>query len=259
MGWAVFVPDILRRRIDDMWEFIRAHPLHPRIVRRLEDTCFYRIIEIGRLPFNCAFITAMIERWKLEMHTFHLSIGEITITLQDVEILFGLSVDGLPVAYPHALREYTGLHYLEMLQWLIGFRPAEETALSGASRLQLTPVRQHMEAMDAYITGDSPVLLIDRYMIFFMLLMFGRVLFPNTSENLFSLRFLHHLERLANLPRYNWGAVVLGFLHRQMRWASMGTQRDVTRFLPLLQAIRLYLFYQLGLQMQQHTDEEAAF
>nr|XP_009629375.1 serine/threonine-protein phosphatase 7 long form homolog [Nicotiana tomentosiformis] len=109
------------RHIDDMWEFIGAHPLHPRIVRRLQDTGFYRIIEIGRLQFDWALITAMIELWRPETHTFHLPIGEATITLKDVEVLFGLPVDGLTVAYPHALREYTGLHYMQMLQRLTGY------------------------------------------------------------------------------------------------------------------------------------------
>ncbi|XP_019260283.1 PREDICTED: serine/threonine-protein phosphatase 7 long form homolog [Nicotiana attenuata] len=103
------------RRIDDMWEFIRDHPLHPRIVRRLQDTGFYGIIEIGRFQFDWPFITAMIERWQSETCTFHLPIDEATITLEDVEVLFWLSVDGLPVAYLYALRDYRGLDYLHML------------------------------------------------------------------------------------------------------------------------------------------------
>nr|XP_009613141.1 serine/threonine-protein phosphatase 7 long form homolog [Nicotiana tomentosiformis] len=182
-----------------MREFIRAHPLHPRIVRHLQDTGFYRIIEIGRLQFDWVLIMTMIEWRRPETHTFYLPIGEATIMLEDVEVLFGLPVDGLPVAYWHALRDYMGLYYLHMLQRLTRFQPAEETALSGASRLQLTPVRQHLEAMDAEITDDSPP------------------------------------ERLDDLPGYSWGADVLGYMYRQMCRASMGTQRDVAGFLPLLQ------------------------
>nr|XP_016515058.1 PREDICTED: serine/threonine-protein phosphatase 7 long form homolog [Nicotiana tabacum] len=152
----------------------------------------------------------MIEWWRLETHTFHLPFGEATITLEDVEVLFGLPVDGLPVAYPHALRDYRGVHYLHMLQRLTGFQPAEPTTLSGAIRLHLTPVRQHLAAMDAEIMDDSPPEDIDRHTRLMMLLMLGGVLFSNTSENLVSLRFLHYLERLDDLPGYNWGAVVLG-------------------------------------------------
>uniref|UniRef100_A0A1S4A7C0 Serine/threonine-protein phosphatase 7 long form homolog n=1 Tax=Nicotiana tabacum TaxID=4097 RepID=A0A1S4A7C0_TOBAC len=185
------------RRVDDMWDFLRAHPLHPCIVRRLQDTGFYRIVEIGRLQLDWSLITALIERWRPEKHTFHLSIGEATITLQDVEVLYGLPVDGHPVALQNAIRDYMGLQYLEMLQRLTGFQPPDKTALIGASRLQLTPVRQYLEAMHADITDDTPELHIHRYM--------------------------------------SWGAVVLGYLYRQMCLASMGTQRDVAGFLPLLQ------------------------
>ncbi|XP_009598582.1 serine/threonine-protein phosphatase 7 long form homolog [Nicotiana tomentosiformis] len=197
-----------------MWEFIRDYPLHPCIVRRLQDTGFYMIIEIGRLQFDWALITSMIERWRSETHTFHLPIGEDTIMLEDVEVLFGLSVDGLPVTYPLALRDYRGVHYLHMLQRLTSFQPTEPTVLSKASHLQLTPVRQHMVAIDAEITDDSPPEDMDRHTRLLLLLMFGGVQFPNTSKNLVSLRFLHHLERLDDLPGYNWGAAVLGYMYR---------------------------------------------
>ncbi|XP_075106766.1 serine/threonine-protein phosphatase 7 long form homolog [Nicotiana tabacum] len=128
------------RRVDDMWDFLRAHHLPPRIVRCLQDTGFNRIVEIGRLQLDWSLITTLIERWRPEMHTFHLSIGEATIMLQDVEVLYGLPVDGQPVALPNAIREYTGLQYLEMLQRLTGFQPPDETVLVRASHLQLTPV-----------------------------------------------------------------------------------------------------------------------
>nr|XP_009772554.1 PREDICTED: serine/threonine-protein phosphatase 7 long form homolog [Nicotiana sylvestris]XP_016467626.1 PREDICTED: serine/threonine-protein phosphatase 7 long form homolog [Nicotiana tabacum] len=171
-------------RIEDMWEFIRDHPLHPCIVRRLQGTSFYRIIEISRLKFKWALIIAMIEQWRPETHTFHLPIGEATIMLEDMEVLFGLPIDSIHVSYPHTLRDCTGEDYLHMLQRLIGFQTTKPTVLSGASRLQLTPVRQHLVAMDAKITDDSPPEDIDQHPILLLLMMFGGILFLNTSENL---------------------------------------------------------------------------
>ncbi|XP_019250870.1 PREDICTED: serine/threonine-protein phosphatase 7 long form homolog [Nicotiana attenuata] len=126
----------------------------------------------------------MIEWWRPEAHTFDLPIGEATITFEDLEVLFGLPVDGLP----------------------------------------LTPVWQYLEAIDAEITDDSPPEDINRHTrLLLLLLLFGGVVFSNTLGNLVSLRFLHHLERLDDLPGYSWGAAVLGYLYRQMCRACMGT------------------------------------
>ncbi|XP_070032906.1 serine/threonine-protein phosphatase 7 long form homolog [Nicotiana tomentosiformis] len=202
------------RRVDDMWDFLKGKVLHPCVVRRLQDTGFYRILEIGRLQLDWSLITALIERWQPETHIFYLTIGEATITLHDVEVIYGLPVDGHPVSLPHAMRELTGGHYLDMLQQLTSYRPQEETALAGASRLQLTTIRDHLEVLHPHITGDTPKLHIHRYTRLLLLLMFEGVLFPNTSGNLVILRFLHHLERLDDLPQYNWGAAVLAYLYR---------------------------------------------
>jgi len=35
-----------------------------------------------------------VERWPLETQTFHLSVGECTVTLQDVQVLWGVPIDG---------------------------------------------------------------------------------------------------------------------------------------------------------------------
>ncbi|XP_019238173.1 PREDICTED: serine/threonine-protein phosphatase 7 long form homolog [Nicotiana attenuata] len=102
------------RRPDDLWDFLRERAFHPRVVERLITTGFYRIFEIGRLQLDWSLITALIERWRPEMHTFHLPTREATIMLQDVQVLYGLRVDGLAVALPHYQTAYGGIaprHY----------------------------------------------------------------------------------------------------------------------------------------------------
>lgn len=51
----------------------------------------------------------------------YLPIREDTITLYNLEVLFGLPVDGFDVYYLPAVREYKRHGYLEMLQRLNGF------------------------------------------------------------------------------------------------------------------------------------------
>ena len=38
-------------------------------------------------------ISALVERWWPKTHTFHLPHGEMSITLQDVEVILGLPID----------------------------------------------------------------------------------------------------------------------------------------------------------------------
>jgi hypothetical protein len=43
-------------------------------------------------------LTALIDRWRLETHTFHLPCGEITVMLQDVAMILSLPIDGAPIS-----------------------------------------------------------------------------------------------------------------------------------------------------------------
>ncbi|XP_019240024.1 PREDICTED: serine/threonine-protein phosphatase 7 long form homolog [Nicotiana attenuata] len=220
------------RRPDDLCEFIAEHPFHPRVVEMLQTSGLYTIFQLGRMQLDWSLITSLVERWRPETHTFHLPTGEATITLQDVQVLYGLRVEGRAFALPHHWRGMTRAQLADMMGQLTGSRPQGDR---GGSRVALSFIRDQMAVLHPDITHETEHLWIQRYTRLALLLLFGCVLFPDTSGNKVSMRFLHCLEQLDELPQYSWGATVLAYLYRSMCRASVGPAVDICGFLPLLQ------------------------
>ncbi|KAG8485522.1 hypothetical protein CXB51_019052 [Gossypium anomalum] len=75
-------------------------PPSPLIEDYLREAGFWHVAMIGRgCKLDPKLISALIERWRPETHTFHLPCGECTITLKDVHLQLGLPVDGDAVTW----------------------------------------------------------------------------------------------------------------------------------------------------------------
>ena len=55
---------------------------------------------VPSIQLDHALIIAFVERWHPETHSFHLPHGEMTITLQDVEVIMGLPIEGEAMVGP---------------------------------------------------------------------------------------------------------------------------------------------------------------
>ena len=55
---------------------------------------FYGIYRLGHIMIDWLLITCLVERWRPKTHTFHVPVGEMTITFQDVNIILGLCIEG---------------------------------------------------------------------------------------------------------------------------------------------------------------------
>nr|XP_009763174.1 PREDICTED: serine/threonine-protein phosphatase 7 long form homolog [Nicotiana sylvestris] len=179
------------------------HHFHVRVVTRLQATGFYTIFWIGRMQLDWSLITALVEWWRPKTHTFQLPTREATITLEDVQVLYGLRVDGRAVALPQYIRSMTRGQYLDMMGQYTGYRPQGDAVQRGGSRVALSAIKDHMTFLHPDITGETKNLHIERYTRLSLLLLFGGVLFPNTSGSLVSMRFLHHLQQLDDLLLYS--------------------------------------------------------
>ncbi|RYR55326.1 hypothetical protein Ahy_A06g030566 isoform B [Arachis hypogaea] len=74
--------------------------LHDRIMPYLDSAGLLHVARVNDYWFKLdePRISAFVERWRPETHTFHMPFGECTVTLQDVAYQFGLPVDGFLVS-----------------------------------------------------------------------------------------------------------------------------------------------------------------
>ena len=86
---------------------------------------------------------AFVEQWRLETHTFHLPHGETTITLQDVEVLLGIPIDG------EAIVGTTDLKWAAKCQSMLGIA-TNSTVLKG----QRIKIKKLLDKIDQGLPDD---------------------------------------------------------------------------------------------------------
>ncbi|KAH1233252.1 Serine/threonine-protein phosphatase 7 long form [Glycine max] len=173
------------------------------IVSLLRQSGFYWIMKMGYLKINATLISALIERWRLETHTFHLRCGEATITLQDVSVLLGLRTDGAP------LIGSTNLDWADLCEELLGVKP-QEGELEG-SVVKLSWLAHHFSHINIH---DDNIEQLQRFARAWILRFIGGVLFVNKSSSKVSLSATRmrgdlpclriYIERCAAPPITKW-------------------------------------------------------
>ena len=101
----------------------------PQIISLLLSTGFQHIALIKQCKIDLALITPLVERWRPEPHTFHLSWGKCTIILEDFALHLGIRVDGCVVIGPNFLR------WDKLYDELLGEVPPENTCKGDALKL----------------------------------------------------------------------------------------------------------------------------
>ncbi|KAK4408325.1 Serine/threonine-protein phosphatase 7 long form [Sesamum angolense] len=218
-----------KRADGKFWRNLREQDLPIRVQQILHQIGFYGVYRCGRIQYDCHLITALVERWRSKTHSFHFRVGEATITLQDVQVIWGLPIDGEPVSGTDL--ERTSVQWQEYCMQYIGFAP-EDGALKG-SRLQVKAIIEHISHV--HITPDTPHLTVVQYARAVALLLLGGTMCPDSSGNLVSLLYLAKLEDIVTARNYSWGSAVLAFLYRELCNASKKGKAAIGGALQLVQ------------------------
>ena len=196
-----------------------------RIVPYLRAVGFYGISRIRRMMVDWALISALVERWRPETHTFHTTQGEMTITLQDVEIQIGLPVDG------HAVTGLTKMNWIDVCQQLLGDVPPLEERFLNGQRLSLTWLAMRY----ADIPDAAPAETIECYARAYILRLIGSILCQDKSTHYVHLMFLPLLANLQEAGSYSWGLAILAWTYRELCNATKPDRNYISGCMLLVQ------------------------
>ena len=120
--WFCFVQDLgtftCRSR---SLEFSNREPVvDDRVVNIIKALGLEGLLWVLGREIDHGLITALVERWQRETHTFYMPHGEVNITLQDVEVILRLPIDG------NAITRSTQKTWTEVCQDFLGFQPINQ-------------------------------------------------------------------------------------------------------------------------------------
>ncbi|KAL0428480.1 UNVERIFIED_CONTAM: protein MAIN-LIKE 2 [Sesamum latifolium] len=159
---------------------------------------------IPAISLDNPLISALVERWRRETNTFHVTVGEMTVSLEDVAYLLGLPID------------YSGYTSGGMvkLSWLKeAFSECPEDA-------SVEDIECHTRAYLLYLVGST--------------------IFSTTTGNKVPVMYLPLFENFEEAGKYAWGAAALSFLYRALGNASLRSQSTISGCLTLLQCWSYY-------------------
>lgn len=214
-------------------DFNRSAP-DVRIEPYLIQAGFWHASHIPYYEYDNALLSAFVERWRPETHTFHLPGGECTITLQDVAFQLGLRVDGRPVSGCTGSWElhHHGMDIWELCDQLLGRVPSENYRRVYKNTLSMDWLRREVLPLGPQET-EARVMQSARA---YILLLIGGVLLADMSSARVHLRYLPLLRDFDECGSLSWGSAVLSVLYRGLNRACGMHAVDISGCLNLFQS-----------------------
>ncbi|CAM0955801.1 unnamed protein product [Alopecurus aequalis] len=173
-------------------------------LRRAGLLPFITMVRRGIPTFNASALTALVDRWRPETHSFHLPCGEMTITLQDVAMILGLPIVGHPVT-----GNVDSAGWRERVEEYLGALP-DGGKTNGVSFVWL----RHQFGEPPTAAADD--LTVERAARAYVLYVLGSTLFPDGTGDSASWMWLPLFSDWDQAGQYSWGSAALAFLYRQL-------------------------------------------
>ncbi|XP_042067168.1 serine/threonine-protein phosphatase 7 long form homolog [Salvia splendens] len=216
----------VRRTESKTWDV----DIHENVRYWLDAFGFKGVMDCGKsMKVDNELITALIERWRLETHTFHLPIEEATVTLEDMQAIWGLRADGC---------FFTGRdHYVGYPDWpskwrdLLGWIPDTSTETKQGGLLMNALINQTRIPLG----DDLPTYAYIQMARIHALILLGGLILPDTMGCKVPFMWLNAFEDLDEVQTISWGSAALSYLYHYLCEASMDKRKELGGPMMLLQ------------------------
>jgi len=220
--------------VDDnpwLWEPVDRSGLRPLLLTG------YDIISHG-------LVCARTERWHEETNNFHLHVGEMTITLDDVTSLLDIAVVGRLIQEDDLDPD----HGVEMLvnHLLFSMEEAvEQVSNNPGAFVTYTALKEryehllnrcnHLSGEDLSEEEEQEVSYIRPACVkAFLLFLLGYTLFAGKNNKTINLLWMLAIQDLADIGTWSWGGMRLAFLYEQLNLTSSSHVSAVGGYMTLL-------------------------
>ncbi|XBI16939.1 hypothetical protein VPH35_059100 [Triticum aestivum] len=178
---------------------------------------FIQLVRRSTPPNNAAALTALIDHWRPETHTFHLRTGEMTVTLQDIAMITGLPIDGNPLCMN---TDSDG--WRAQMQALIGMVPPEsrepEAEDKKKERVAAGATFTWISSNFCHCPDDANEDMVKTYARVYMWYVISRTMFADGTGKNAPWMWLKALTVFNS--KWSWGSATLAYLYRQLDEAS---------------------------------------
>ncbi|WVZ78443.1 hypothetical protein U9M48_026151 [Paspalum notatum var. saurae] len=202
-----------------------------------------------------SLITALVDRWRPETHTFHMPCGEMAPTLQDVSYLLGLPIAGTavgPRVVPASWKDDLEIRFagVDRLDDLGALEPHPNArGLAKAWLFQFKATSLHPDTYDESVRRSLEA---------YLLWLFGFIMFKNGTSNSVDKRLRMHPRML--VPLWSWGSAVPAATYRGLCDACNKDESNA-RFRGCALLLRLWSYERLavGRPIVDHRGYEARY
>ncbi|MCH88833.1 serine/threonine-protein phosphatase 7 long form-like protein, partial [Trifolium medium] len=189
----------------------------------VEATGLEPLVRTNFSVLDYGLIWAFVERWHSETATFHLPIGELGITLDDVQCLLHLPIEGKFLNHSRMTRDEGA----DMVNAFLGV--SKKCAMDSFADLNGLYLKHTvLEAIysdnrknaDRAVAENKPMheirLYRERCIRAFLLYLVSSTLFSNKSNYYVDVIYLQYFQNLTTVHEWNWGAAALVHLQHYL-------------------------------------------